>query len=139
MNPSVKKEFYVNTYDIDIAGHLNNVVYIKWMEELRNLLFEDILNFASFIEEGFYSVVISTSIKYKEEIRFNEKPIGRIRLEDYKQGVLKFVFDFIVKDSIVARAEQKCVIMNLKKSKMVVDEKIKKRVELQEELPLLEN
>ncbi len=132
MNLNTEKAFCVNTYDIDIAGHLNNIVYIKWLEELRNQLFEVILDFSKFINDGFYPVVISTSINYKEEIRFNEKPLGKIRLEDYKHGVMKFVFEFIVKDSVVARAVQKCVIMNLKESKMVVDSKIKKRVELQE-------
>jgi acyl-CoA thioester hydrolase len=137
MLPCAEKEFNVNTFDIDIAGHLNNIVYLKWMEELRNVLFEDILNFPKIIKDGFYPVVISTSIKYREEIKFNEKPIGKIKLSEYKHGVIRFQFEFIVNDSIASRAVQKCVVMNLKKSKMVIDQNIKKRVELQKELPVV--
>lgn len=133
-----QKLFDVKTYDIDIAGHLNNAVYIKWLEDLRNQFLDEAIDYPKFIEDGFYAVVISTSIKYKEEIRFNEKPFGIIRLRGYIDGVMDFVFEFVVRDCIVAKAEQKCVVMNLKESKMVINYALKNRVELQEELPLAE-
>jgi acyl-CoA thioester hydrolase len=39
----VQHLFQVMTYDIDAAGVLSNVVYVRWLEDLRNLFAEKIL------------------------------------------------------------------------------------------------
>jgi acyl-CoA thioesterase FadM len=36
---SVELSLNVNTYDIDVAGHVNNIVYIRWLEDMRNILY----------------------------------------------------------------------------------------------------
>ena len=38
---SVKLDLIINTYDIDVAGHVNNAVYVQWLEKLRTKLFTE--------------------------------------------------------------------------------------------------
>ncbi len=35
--------FKIKPYDIDAAGHVNNAVYINWLEDLRVKLFSKII------------------------------------------------------------------------------------------------
>lgn len=35
----IEVPLFVNTYDIDVAGHVNNIVYVRWLEDMRNELF----------------------------------------------------------------------------------------------------
>lgn len=114
----------INTYDIDVAGHVNNIVYIRWLEDLRTKLFSNICNFKEVFENGFYLVVISTSINYKKQLKLFDSPMGIMKLDNLKHGVITLNAQIKIGKQIYATAEQKCVIMNLKTSKMIINELI---------------
>ncbi len=52
-----EKIFDIKTYDIDIAGHVNNIVFVRWLEELRVKLFEQTLPIVDLIKENKFPVV----------------------------------------------------------------------------------
>jgi len=114
----------INTYDIDIAGHVNNIVYIRWLEDLRTKLFSSICDTKRVFENGFYPVVISTFINYKKQLKLFDSPTGIIKLDNLKHGVITLNAQIKVGQQIYASAEQKCVIMDLKTSKMINNELI---------------
>ena len=111
-------QFDVKPYDIDAAGHLNNTVYVRWLEDLRIKLFEKFLSINKLLKENQYLVVTSTDIKYKRQISLDDKPIGKIRLERFDRVIWVLKAEFIVNDSLVAFAEQKCVLLNLLTNKI---------------------
>ncbi|MGQ7719998.1 acyl-CoA thioesterase [Melioribacter sp. OK-6-Me] len=115
----VEIKFNINTYDIDAAGHVNNIVYLRWLEDLRTKLISGICNFNELYEEGLYPVIVSTSINYKRQLKLFEAPIGIMELESINHGILTLKANIKVETGIVAFAEQKCVIMNLKTKKMI--------------------
>ena len=41
---TVQHSFRVMTYDIDFAGIVSNISYIRWLEDLRNLFAEQALS-----------------------------------------------------------------------------------------------
>ena len=41
----IEMPLMINTFDIDAARHVNNVVYIRWLEELRTKLISSICDF----------------------------------------------------------------------------------------------
>jgi acyl-CoA thioester hydrolase len=108
----------INTYDIDIAGHVNNIVYIRWLEDLRTRLFSKIFNFKEVLQSGFYFVVISTTIKYKKQLKLFDTPTGTIKINDLKHGILSLSIQIKNADQICAVADQRCVLMNMQKGKM---------------------
>ncbi|MGB9772272.1 MAG: acyl-CoA thioesterase [Candidatus Kapaibacteriota bacterium] len=114
----VEKNFEVQTYDIDIAGHVNNIVFIRWLEELRNKLFSAIISLEKLLANDLYLVVISSEVKYKKQIKLSDNPIGTMILENISHGVLTFNAQIQVNNKIVFYAKQKCVLMNLKTEKM---------------------
>ncbi|MGD8781192.1 MAG: thioesterase family protein [Ignavibacteria bacterium] len=116
---TIEMNFHVNTYDIDLAGHVNNIVYVRWLEDLRNKLLNEKFNLKKIITESFYPVVVSTIINYKKQIRIFDKPNGVIEFRGCKHGILNFKSIIKLKDIIAAKAEQRCVIINLKNSKMI--------------------
>ena len=113
----------VHTYDIDIAGHVNNVVYIRWLEELRNKLLNKSFNFRKIVSEKFYPVVISTNIIYKKQLRIFDEPTGIIECMGYRHGVITLNAIIKLKDEIAAKAEQKCVLVDLRNSQMIKPKK----------------
>jgi len=108
----------VNTYDIDIVGHVNNIVYIRWIEDLRAELFSQIYPLEKLLEINYYPVVISTELKYKGQIKLFDKPIGRIFLESYSHGEIILKIEICLNENIAFTATQKCVLMNLTTQKM---------------------
>jgi acyl-CoA thioester hydrolase len=106
--------FEIKTYEIDIAGHVNNIVYIKWLEDLRNKLFPQLLPVVDLLEEKLYPVITSTSINYKKQLKFGDKPIGTMNIENAKHGMMILNFRFIKDGNICVYGDQKCVILDLK-------------------------
>ena len=106
--------FEIKTYEIDIASHVNNIVYIKWLEDLRNKLFPLLFPLENLLEGKFYPVITSTIINYKKQLKFGDKPSGTMNIEKAKHGLLILNFRFVNNDKICVFGEQKCVILNLK-------------------------
>ncbi len=110
--------FEIKTYEIDIAGHVNNLVYVKWLEDLRFRLFERILPIGSLLHLNLYPIVISTNIVYKKQLKLYDKLQGFSWAENIQHNILALKFNFKKLDNICAFAEQRCVLMNLEKGKM---------------------
>lgn len=108
----------VNTYDIDVAGHVNNIVYLRWLEDLRNELFSQVYDLQKLLEINHYLVVASCEMKYKRTIKLFDKPVGKIHLHSYSHGVIIFKAEIAIDNHIAFIATQKCVLMNLNNNKM---------------------
>ena len=108
----------VNTYDIDVAGHVNNIVYVRWLEDMRNVLFAQIYAMEKLLELNHHLVVISSEIKYRKQIRLFDKPIGKMIIHSYSHGMFVFKAEINVEDHLAFIATQKCVLMNLNENKM---------------------
>lgn len=110
--------FTIKTYDIDIAGHVNNIVYIKWFEELRTKLFQKYFDLQKLLSNNLYPVVISTNISYKKSLRLFDQPIGIMNLACYEHGIITLNAKIKLKEKTAAFGEQKCLLMNLTTGKM---------------------
>jgi acyl-CoA thioester hydrolase len=72
----VEMEIKVRTYDIDSAGHVSNINYLYWMEDMRLEVMERYFPMKPLLEKGYQPVIASTQIEYKTAIRLFEKPTG---------------------------------------------------------------
>jgi YbgC/YbaW family acyl-CoA thioester hydrolase len=119
---SVEAPIKVNTYDIDAAGHVNNIVYFRWLEELRYKLFLQIQPIEKLLEASLYPVVVASDAKYKKQIKLFDKPFGIMILHDYSHGVFILKVEIRIEQSIAFTATQKCVLVDLKSNKMIKSE-----------------
>jgi len=68
----------IQTYDIDFAGVVSNIVYIRWLEDLRLKMFEVYQPLESLMANGYCPIVNSTQIKYKKALKMFDRPIGKM-------------------------------------------------------------
>jgi acyl-CoA thioester hydrolase len=115
---SIELKPNIKTYDIDVAGHVNNIVYLKWFENLRTKLFNKHFNLKALMSANLYPVVISTNIKYKRFLKLFDKPVGRISFIGFNHSIIKLKFEIKVNGKIAVLGEQTCVLMNLKTETM---------------------
>ena len=116
--PGAEISLTVNTYDIDVAGHVNNIVYVRWLEDLRNKLFTQIYPMEKLLDINHHLVVVSSELKYKKQIKLFDKPLGKMFMQSYSHGIIILKAEIIVENSLAFVATQKCVFMNLNENKM---------------------
>lgn len=114
----VEMPMTVNTYDIDIAGHVNNIVHIRWLEDMRNALCSHIYDLRKLLDINYYLVVTSSEAKYKKPILLFDKPLGKMFLHSYSHGLIVLKAEISVEGQTAFVATQKCVLMNLSDNKM---------------------
>ena len=77
-----------------------------------------ILPIDKLLKEDLYPVVISTNIIYKKQLKLLDNPSGFIWIENIQHNMIFLKFRFMTGNNIFAFAEQKCILMNLKKDVM---------------------
>jgi acyl-CoA thioester hydrolase len=104
----VQRIFQVMTYDIDFAGVLNNGVYIRWLEDLRNIFAENVLPINEASTRGIVPALARTEIDYLAPVRFPDKLEGRMGLLEHGRArfVLWAEFRSQAAGLVTARARQ---------------------------------
>ena len=103
----------VKSYDIDLAGVVSNITYIRWLEDLRLEMLNRYFPLEDQIREGYSPVVLETHIQYKKAIRMFERPIGRMWMSKLEglRGALEA--EILVHGKAVAKATQICTFISL--------------------------
>ena len=112
---SIEHSFRVMTYDIDFAGIVSNISYIRWLEDLRNLFAEQALSIDEPLQRGIAPVLMHTEIDYLAPVRFPDTVIGRMWMAE--QGRTKWAleaeFESQAAGRVVAHARQTGVFIAL--------------------------
>ena len=67
----------VKTYDIDFAGLVSNIVYIRWLEDLRLKFLDVYLPLDKQIYQGNVPFISKTQIEYKRPIKLFDNVISK--------------------------------------------------------------
>lgn len=68
----------VGSYDIDYAGIVSNIVYVRWLEDLRLKMLEEHLPLPDQVAEGYAPILLTTHIDYHRALRMFDEPVGRM-------------------------------------------------------------
>lgn len=103
----------VRTYEIDFAGIVSNIVYIKWLEDLRLKFLEEHLPIHQQMEQGYVPILAGTEIEYKRPIKLKDQVIGRLWASNL--GRLKWTVqaEIVSNNQLAAVATQKGAFINL--------------------------
>lgn len=77
---SVEMILPIRPYDVDMAGIVSNIVYVRWLEDLRLQLLHEFFDVRGMLERGLMPVVVRTEIDYRASLRFLDVCTGRMEV-----------------------------------------------------------
>lgn len=87
----------IKTYDIDSAKHVNNIVYVRWLEDLRLHFLDTHLTLETLHEQGITPIIVETNIHYRQPIRLGDKMVTDINnpgASSLAQSELPIFYDY---------------------------------------------
>jgi acyl-CoA thioester hydrolase len=118
----------IQTYDIDFAGIVSNIVFVRWLEDLRLELMAQSYPLIQALAEDVAPVLISTRIAYRRSVTITDKLLGRMRLAGLGRVRWRLAAEFTVDGVICADAEQEGLFMRLSTRRPVaIPEPIRRR------------
>ena len=111
-------EFYeqplpIRTYDIDFAGIVSNIVFIRWLEDLRLGLLDQAYPLIRALAEDIAPILLSTRINYRRPVTIADPLVGRMRVARLTRVRWRLAADFSVNSTVHAEAEQEGLFMRL--------------------------
>jgi len=107
-------EFAIRPYDVDMAGIVSNIVYVRWLEDLRMELLGAHFPVAEMLERNLMIVVVRTEINYRASLRFLDECTGRMRVAELGRTSATLHATFRNgRDETAADATQVCVFIDL--------------------------
>ncbi len=111
----IRHTFAVRTYDIDFAGVLNNIVYVRWLEDLRDMFAARVLPLSEARQRGIVPTLSRTEVDYLAPVRYPDALEGRMGLLEHGRARFVLGAEFVSEASglLTVRARQTGVFVYL--------------------------
>ena len=103
----------VQTYDIDFASHVNNQVYIRWLEDLRMELLRQYYPIKRFMDAGVAPILTATQITYRKAIGLYDEPVGHMWCPQLGRATMNLEASIEVGGTQCAHATHRVILLNL--------------------------
>jgi acyl-CoA thioester hydrolase len=103
----------IQTYDIDFAGIVSNIVFVRWLEDLRLGLMEQAYPLIRALAEDVAPILLATRIRYRRPVTIADRLIGRMRVAALGRVRWQLTAEFTVGAAIHVAAEQEGLFMRL--------------------------
>lgn len=103
----------VKTYDVDFGGIVNNIVFIRWLEDLRLKIMDTYCPLQLQLAQGIGPVLLQTKIDYKKAVKFTDKPVGRMWAINMTKHQWVVRAEISLEGKVAASAEQKGLFVRL--------------------------
>lgn len=107
----------VKTYDIDFAGIVSNIVYVRWLEDLRLEMLARYFPLDEQVRDGLVPVILQTKIDYKQPIKLFDQPWGRMWMQSLDSLRWTVKAEISVNGKVSALGEQMGVFVNLQNNR----------------------
>jgi acyl-CoA thioester hydrolase len=109
----------VRTYDIDFAGVVNNIVYVRWLEDLRLEMLARHFPLDEQLKSGIAPVIVQTKIDYKQPIKISDTPSGKMWIKTMESLRWTVSAAIAVNGKVAALGEQVGIFVDLQNSKPI--------------------
>ena len=111
----ITHSFKVMTYEIDFAGVVSNIVYVRWLEDLRNLFAEEALSLGDALKRGHDPALARTEVDYLAPVRYPDTVDARMWMDEAGRARWVLGAEFVSRASgqVSARAKQTGLFVSL--------------------------
>lgn len=96
-------ELEVYSFHIDFIGHVNNTIYIQWMEIGRTKLLETVgMPTHKIFEQGFAPVLVQTTITYKSPLYLGDRVRVEMWISELRNASATMQFRFYNPQEVLA-------------------------------------
>src|ERR1700730_16950923 len=113
MNEFYEQPLPIRTYDIDFAGIVSNIVFIRWLEDLRLGLLDQAYPLIRARAEDRATILLATRLSYRRPVTIAAPLVGRMRVAALTRVRWRLAADFSVNGAVHAEAEQEGLFMRL--------------------------
>ncbi|WP_427157602.1 acyl-CoA thioesterase [Aliinostoc sp. HNIBRCY26] len=118
----------IKTYDIDFMGIVSNIVYIRWLEDLRLKFLEEYFHLEKQLQQGYAPIIAGTEIEYKRPIKLNYQVVGRLWLSNLSRLKWTVQAEILANEELAALAIQKGAFVNLDNNRPIpIPEELKQK------------
>jgi len=114
----VENQIGIKAYEIDSMGIVSNIVYVKWVEDLRHLVLDKYYPYMDMMKEGKSPILVKTEIEYKRPFTIMDSPIGKLWFSKLDKMRWEISFEFCMNDIIHCKGKQFGCFFDLGKSKI---------------------
>jgi acyl-CoA thioester hydrolase len=110
----VELDLPIRTYDIDFAGIVSNLVYVRWLEDLRlTMLAQHYIPLPDLLLTGIAPILTNTEINYQRQLTIQDCAIGRMWIEEL--GTLRCILaaEILNGEHSAAQAKQTILFISL--------------------------
>lgn len=98
----------IKTYDVDWVGHVNNIVYVRWLEDLRLHLLDTYFPLQSIRDQGVAPIIVNTNIHYRKGIALDDHEVlARMWISDIELATFHLEAEFLVAGDVKCTATQR--------------------------------
>jgi len=109
----VSLDIRVQTYDIDFAGHVNNQVYVRWLEDLRMEMLEQYYPMRQLSEQGLAPILATTHVEYKRSLLLHDRPKGEMWVTKMGRATCHLRAEITNEGALCAEAHQRIILLNI--------------------------
>jgi acyl-CoA thioester hydrolase len=122
----IERPIVVRTYDIDFANIVHNIVYFRWLEDLRSEILAGVLPIDEILATGISPILTRSEIEYRWPVRIGDVVAGRMWVADLSRTRWTLAAEIAVGEQICAIARQSGYFADLKTLRAVrVPEKLR--------------
>ena len=117
----------INFYDIDAMGIVSNIVYVRWLEDLRTKFLDVYFPLPDLLKEGITPILRETHVDYKRPLTIFDQPKGQLWISELHRGRWVIEQEIYCGDKLHCKALQRGYFVNLQTKRPVpVPEKLQK-------------
>ena len=109
----VERDLPVRTYDIDFAGVVSNIVFVRWLEDLRLAMMAEAYPIVRALAEDVAPILLETRIAYERPVTIHDALKGRMWVTEMGRVKWHVAAEFVVGEAVHARAEQTGLFIRL--------------------------
>jgi acyl-CoA thioester hydrolase len=108
----IQRKIEVQTYDIDAANHVNNQVYLRWLEDMRMDFLRTHCPLEELLDKGQLPILHSTYIEYKRPVNLFDTPVGSMWCVELGRATFKLDAEIHVGDTLCTTARQRGILLH---------------------------
>jgi acyl-CoA thioester hydrolase len=109
----IQQSLRVKPYDIDVMGVVSNIVYVRWMEDLRLAMLDAYLPLEEQMASDMIPAILRTEMEYKHPIQLHDELVGTMRLSNLEKLRYEVTAEFRVRGQVFAIGRQEGCFVSL--------------------------